>query len=57
MGGVNENENPFSCNMVRLNLPSGGNYTPPNPWISKVSKEGNVDIEAFIYVDDVHSLG
>ena len=57
MGNKNDHNNPFRWHTVRLNLPSGGDYTPSYPWVSKVSKIVNVVIEVFIYVDDMRSMG
>ena len=52
----NNKKNPFSCHRVRLNLPSGKDYVPSHPWVSKVSKDVNVANKVFIYVDEVSSL-
>ena len=35
----------------------GKNYIPSNAWVSKVSKDGNVASEVFMYLDDVWLLG
>ena len=57
MENKNNENNPFSWNMVRMNLPSYKDYVTPYPWVSKVRKDGIVMSKVFIYLDGLRLLG
>ena len=54
--GRQKKEKNFSWHTVILNLTSGKEYVPSEPWVSKVKKYGNVESDIFINVDYLRSL-
>ena len=52
-GNRHDPTNPFRWSRVRLNLPGLEGYDPGMAWVSKLTEEGAVAADLFVYVDDL----
>lgn len=58
LGDHTDENNVFSWDSVRLNLPGAENYDPALPRVSKIrSKDGRIAADLFIFVDEVRLTG
>ena len=44
-------DNPFQWSNIRLNFPGDYRYVPILTWVSKLSKERNLDADLWAYID------
>ena len=55
-GYRNDALNPFQWSHAKLNTPGDKYYRTKLPWVMKVSSDGHLASEVFIYVDDVRII-
>jgi hypothetical protein len=57
LGDPKDSSNVFEWEEVCLNLPRMAEYDPSKAWVAKVSEDGQVAADLFIYMDDVRPTG
>jgi hypothetical protein len=57
MGDPNDCSSVFQWKEVRLNLPGVEDYDPSLSWVAKITEDGRVGADLFIYMEDLSPPG
>ena len=49
-------DNPLHCLNIRLNFLGYSKYSPSLPWVSNLTKVGNLAADFLAYIDDIRSI-
>ena len=55
-GDYRHYDKPFQCRNIRLNIPEDSKYSPSLPWVSNITKEGNLSADFWTYIDNIRSI-